>query len=141
MNPFEEAYIAKLRAKKPAPGQYFAVPVKVAFSPTLDTDLAKWRRSGYSCIGTSDVVSKAGAQGFSRQLEEQALRVGAQVVLFCVWPAKLKSVRRDADGMIDLEAVVADPPAGFSPRGYAVTRALFLTPKRSNTSLREGSDV
>jgi hypothetical protein len=132
MNPFEAAYIAQPRAPKRAPSQSITVPVQVAFSPTLDADLAKWQRSGYSCIGLSDVVSKAGTQGVSHQLEEQARRVGAQVVLFCVWPAKLKSVRRDANGTIDLEAVATDPPASFSPRGYAVARALFLAPKHFN---------
>ena len=140
-NPFEEAYIAKPRAPKHASGQSVVVPVQVRFSPTLDADLAKWQRTGYSCIGLSDVVSKAGTQALRQQLEDQALRVGARVVLFCIWPAKLKAVRRGIDGTIDLEAVVADPPAAFSSRSYAVARALFLAPKRSTRRRRARSDA
>ena len=127
-NPFEEHYVAKSRRQYSPISIDRAQPVTVQFSSTLEADLAKWRRSGYICIGLSDSVSKAGQTGLSKQLEEQAMRVGAHVVLFCVWPAKLKSVRRDERGEIDLEAVATDPPASFSPRSYAVTRALFLAP-------------
>lgn len=125
-NPFAEHYLPKVRVKRSSALASVSNEIAVLFSATLDADLAKWKRKGYSCLGLSDVLSKAGAQGVSPQLNEQAGRVGASVVLFCAWPAKVRSVRRGSTGEIDLEAVVADPPATFSPRGYAVTRALFL---------------
>lgn len=106
-------------------------PVTVRFSPTLKADLVESKKSGYVCLGVADTVSKGGEMGVSMQLEEQAVRVGARLVLFCVWPAKLRSVCRDERGQIDIEAVAADPPAGFSSKSYAVTRAFFLAPIRS----------
>jgi hypothetical protein len=125
-NPFEVNYVVRSRRPHCAINDAGPQSITVQFSPTLDADAAKWRRKGYSCIGLSDVVSKAGLQGLSHLLEAQAERVGAQAVLFCIWPAKLRSVRRDERGEIDLDAVVADSPASFSPRSYAVTRALFF---------------
>ena len=126
VNPFEEHYIAKGRAARCGAAATDGMEAQVVFSPTLDADLSKWERDGYSCVGLADTVSRAGEQGVSRRLQEQAARVGAVAVLFCVWPAKVRSVRREANGEIDLDAVVADPPASFSPKSYAVTRALFL---------------
>ncbi len=130
-NPFEEHYVATSRRRRQALDlANHSQPVSVRFSPTLEADLVKSEKSGYVCLGLADIVSKADEMGLSKQLEEQAVRVGAQLVLFCVWPTKLRSVRRDERGEIDLEAVVADPPASFSPKGYAVTRAFFLAPNR-----------
>ncbi|HZZ90912.1 MAG TPA: hypothetical protein VFE23_00010 [Usitatibacter sp.] len=92
----------------------------------LDADLAKRRRQGYFSLGFSDVLARAGELGFSNLLEDQAARVGAQAVLFCIWPAKLKAVARLSNGEIDLEALAADQPSSFSSKSYAVTRAFFL---------------
>ena len=100
--------------------------VEVRWSSTLDLDLNKVKKEGYSKIGQSDVLSKASAPGPHGELTDLARGVGAELVLFCVWPAKLKSVTRGPKGDIDLWALIEDPPASFSPKSYAVTRALFL---------------
>lgn len=129
-NPFHEHYVATSRRRQRALDPTDPQPVSVRFSPTLEADLEKSKKSGYVCLGFADTVSKAGEKGLSKTLEEQAVRVGAQLVLFCVWPTKLRSVRRDEYGEIDLDAVLGDPPASFSSKGYAVTRAFFLAPNR-----------
>jgi len=123
-NPFSINFIASRRNKGEPSTTTERPDIVVSFD--LDADLAKWRRKSYVSLGFSDVVGKAGEMGFSSQLEEQAARVGAQAVLFCIWPAKLRAVKRLPTGEIDLEAIAEDQPSSFSPRSYGVTRAYFL---------------
>lgn len=103
-----------------------AAHVEVLWSSTLDADVAKWRRAGYMRVGQADTLSKAAARGPTQELAELARSVGADLVLFCIWPAKLKAVKRTEQGEIDLWAVLDDAPASFSPRSYAVARAVFM---------------
>jgi hypothetical protein len=126
-NPFSTHFIASRRnAARRAELRSAATRPEIVVSFDLDADLAKWRRRGYFSIGFSDVLGKAGELGFSNKLEDQAARVGAQVILFCTWPAKLRVVERLPTGEIDLDALAADQPSSFSPKSYAVTRAFFL---------------
>lgn len=126
-NPFATYFIAsRTRRAHALEVEATAARPQIVASFDLDADLAKWRRKGYFSLGFSDVLGRAREFGFSNRLEGQAARVGAQVVLFCTWPAKLKAVARLPNGKIDLEALAADQPCGFSPKSYAVTRAHFL---------------
>ena len=100
--------------------------VEVLWSSTLDGDVEKWKKAGYLCVGQSDILSKAVAQGPTQELAELARRAGASLVLFCIWPAKLKAVKRTQEGEIDLWGVLDDAPASFSSKSYAVTRAIFM---------------
>jgi hypothetical protein len=100
--------------------------IEVLWSSTLDDDVATWRKVGYTRVGQSDTLSKAAARGPTQELAELGRSVGAGLVLFCIWPAKLKAVKRTQEGEIDLWAVMADAPTSFSPRSYAVTRAIFM---------------
>lgn len=126
-NPFSTHYVARRRRNRlVASREPSSRRIEIRFSHALETDMAKLRNSGFACIGTSDVVSPASAPGPTDQLKEQAESVGAEVVLFCIWPAKLRSVKRLDGGEIDLDTVVSDPPRSFSPRSYAVTSAVFF---------------
>lgn len=126
-NPFSTHFIASRRnTGRSGELRSATTRLEIIVSVDLDADLAKWRRQGYFSLGFSDVVGKAGELGFSSKLEDQAARIGAQAVLFCTWPAKLRAVVRLPTGEIDLEAIAADQPSSFSPRSYAVTRAFFL---------------
>jgi hypothetical protein len=131
-NPFSTHFIPARRktGRGGKPGSPTARP-EIIVSFDLDADLPKWQRQGYFSLGFSDVVGKAGELGFSGKLEDQAARVGAQAVLFCTWPAKLRAVERLPSGEIDLEALAADQPSSFSPKSYAVTRAYFLGRRNS----------
>jgi len=141
-NPFHRFYIAWKRPSRAQVEGFDSSNIQLIFSGTLEADLAKWRRKGFSRIGTADVLGRAGEFGFSERLKDQAVRVCAEVVLFCIYPAKLRSVRRLPSGEIDLEAVVADSPASFSDRSYAVTSAQFLAKNvRRTTGTNESPDA
>ena len=105
--------------------------VEVLWSAVLEDELTKWKKAGFAILGLADVLAKANAPLPHEALEEQARSVGASLVLFCIWPAKLRSVQREKNGEIDLWRVVSDPPASFSPRSYSVARAMFLAPKNT----------
>jgi len=77
-------------------------------------------------IGQSDALSKAAARGPTQELADLGRSVGADLVLFCIWPAKLRAAKRTQKGEIDLWAVMDDAPTSFSSRSYAVTRAVFM---------------
>ena len=134
-NPFKTHYVPRGSASGAPirPGRSNAAEIR--FSSTLEADMAALKRKGYSCIGTSDVLSRANEMGLSDKLREAASYVDAEVVLFCVWPAKLRSVRRLSTGEIDLDAVMEDQPASFSAKSYAVTGAVFFR-KRGATGKR-----
>ena len=136
-NPFTEHYVPRRRVAGRPSHETIASRADVLFSATLEADLAQWRRKGYSCIGTADVVDLAGNAGPVDQLQQQASNVGAELVLFCIWPAKLRSIQRRPNGEIDFDRVVADPPASFSPKSYAVTAAMFLA---RSVRLRKGAN-
>ena len=88
--------------------------------------------AGFEVLGRCEFVAK-GFLGVGAEARAQAEQVGAILVLFGLWPAKLRAIQRLADGSIDLEAVAADPPARMSPAGHYVLRAAFL---RFNPSLQ-----
>ncbi len=125
-NEFNEHYVAR-RSRRP-----LAIPhdsyIEVLWSTVLEDDLEQRKAAGFAILGLADVISKANAPLAEEKMAEQARSVGASLVLFCIWPAKLKSIRREKNGEIDLWGVVNDPPASFSPRSYSVVRAVFLAP-------------
>jgi hypothetical protein len=125
-NPFMTHYVRKASGSRALSARSAATEIEIRFSVTLDDDMTALKRKNYSCIGTSDVCSRANEMGLSEQLRGAASQVGADVVLFCVWPAKLRSVRRLSTGEIDLDAVMGDQPASFSSKSYAVTGAVFF---------------
>ena len=120
---FEQHYVPLAKATTPPVDEG---NVQVLHSRDLPSDLTKWLKDGFSLIGTAEFVGR-GNQGVGREARAQAAVVGASVVLFRPTPAKLKAIRRNSDGTIDLEAVLADPPAGLSARGYYVVQSMFLS--------------
>jgi hypothetical protein len=63
----------------------------------------------------------------------------AAMVLFRPTPSKLRAAKNKPDGTIDIAAVLADPPASMSPRGYYVAQSVFLAKGTSPT--RGASEV
>jgi hypothetical protein len=111
-----------------------AVPIdqiEVFMSNKLDSEVAEYEKKGFRTIGTAAFVGR-GNQGVGLEARTQAHAVGAALVLFSLTPAKLKTIQRNHQGQIDFDAVLADPPAGFSPRGYSVLRAFFLAKAAAN---------
>ena len=105
--------------------------VKVQLSRDLSTDLESMKNEGLFPVGTAEFLGR-GNMGVGLEARTQAAKEGASVVLFRLIPAKLKAIRRSLDGAIDLEAVLADPPASMSPRGYFVVQSFFLARAQSN---------
>ena len=125
---FAEHYVANPTTQVSPPEEAASLEdIQVLMSKDLGKDLKAWEERQYERIGTVEFVGK-GNLGIGTEARTQAKTVGATVVLFRLWPAKLKAIRRTEDGSIDIDAVVADPPAGLSPRGYYVLRAAFLRP-------------
>jgi len=116
---------------KPAPdgdGSANAVQadnVQVRMSRNLDGDLSAWREKGLKPIGEAEFVAK-GDHGVAEEARAQAARVGANLVLFSIWPTKLRAVKHKPDGSIDIAGVLSDPAASLSPKGYFVMKAIFL---------------
>lgn len=104
--------------------------VQVLMARELDQEVQENCNSGYSVVGWAEFVGKNDL-GVGAEAREQAGRVGATMVLFKLWPAKLRAVRYLPDGSIDLASVLADPPANLSPKGYSVVKAAFLGPNPS----------
>ena len=105
--------------------------VKVQLSRDLITDLHAMKNKGLLPVGMAEFVGK-GNMGVGLEARTQAAKEGASVVLFRLTPAKLKAIRRSLDGAIDLAAVLADPPASMSPRGYFVVQSFFLARAKPN---------
>ncbi len=104
---------------------------QVQMARDLDSEVSEYREQGHEVVGWCEFVGK-GFLGVGAEARDQAKQVGATVVLFGLWPAKLRAVKYREDGSIDLAAVAADPPAALSPKGHYVIRAAFL---RSNRPL------
>ena len=131
-NPFSEHYKANPRHRELS-RRNLEHEAQVLIAPDLDRGVKEWRKKGLVPIGTAEFVARGDA-GVGENARAQAAVVGASVVLFRPLPAKLKSIRRKANGAIDLDPVLADPPAQQSPRSYYVINAVFL-------SRREYGDV
>ena len=99
--------------------------IQVLMSADLDVEVEKYRGAGLYPVGTAQFVGK-GNHGIGLEAREQAAIVGAALVLFSLVPCKLRAIRKTTDGRIDMDAVRADPPAGFSPRGHSVLSSVFL---------------
>ena len=91
----------------------------------LEGETSEYCERGHEVVGWCEFVGK-GFMGVGAEARHQAAQVGATVVLFGLWLAKLRAVKYRDDGSIDLASVVADPPAGLSPKGQYVLRAAFL---------------
>lgn len=47
-------------------------------------------------------------------------------MLYNLWPARLKAVKRLPDESIELASLLADPPKMLRPNGFYVVKAIFL---------------
>lgn len=104
--------------------------VQVLMSKDLDSDIKEWQEKELELIGRAEFAGK-GNHGVGVEACAQAVRVGATLVLFSLWPAKFRAIKHLADGSIDMAAVLADPPAYLSPKGYFVLKAVFMRPNKS----------
>jgi hypothetical protein len=102
---------------------------RIQMARDLDSEVSEFREHGHEVVGWCEFVAK-GFLGVGAEARDQAKQIGATVVLFGLWPAKLRAVKYREDGSIDLAAVAADPPAAPSPRGHFVIRAVFLRSHR-----------
>ena len=130
-NPFAEYYVAD--TTEPAESQVKqhleAAAVQTQYThhtQDIEDAVMQWGLKGYRRVGSSEFVDRGNRMGVSHDARRQSAAVGASLVLFQFTPAKLRAIRRGIDGTIDMKAVRADPPAGLSPRGYYVTKAVFL---------------
>lgn len=98
---------------------------QVLMASDLEGEISEYCQRGHEVVGWCEFIGK-GSMGVGAEARCQAMQVGATVVLFGIWPAKLRAVKYREDGSIDLTSVVADPPAGMSPKGHYVLRAAFL---------------
>jgi len=127
---FSESYRATPGVAVERPASTSTQDVQVLMARDLDREVSEQCDGGFEVIGQCEFVAK-GFIGVGAEARMQAEQVGATVVLFSLWPAKLRAVKRLGDGSIDLAAVIADPPASMSPKGHYVLRAAFLRPNRS----------
>lgn len=116
-----------------SPGLVQKQDIRVLMSTRLDQEVAQKREEGFELVGSVEFAAK-GDCGVAAEASDQAARVGASLVLFSIWPAKFRAIKRLPDGSIDLAAVLADPPAALTPKGYFVLKAAFLRPKPSGGS-------
>lgn len=99
--------------------------IRVLMSTRLDHEVAEKCGEGFELVGWSEFSAK-GDCGLGFEARDQAAKVGASLVLFSLWPAKFRAIKHLPDGSIDLAAVLVDPPAALTPKGYFVTKAAFL---------------
>jgi hypothetical protein len=85
-----------------------------------------WICKGFKVIGRVDAVLRGDGEPPERPAVAQARQVGATVVLYNLWPAKLKAVKRRPDESIDLATLLADPPTRIRSNGSYVVKAVFL---------------
>jgi hypothetical protein len=102
------------------PVTYMVARVKCDYTKDLSGTVDKWEEVGFIKLGQSEVVSKNDDMGVSDGLSYTAAAVGASLVVFQITPAKLRAIRRNPDGSIDMDAVRADSPRSFNPSGYSV---------------------
>jgi len=128
---FSENYLAGPATQSDSLNQAVSLDdIQVLISNDLQSDMRAWEEKHFERIDAVEFVAK-GSHGVGAEARTQAQSVGATLVLFSLWPAKLRSIRKAADGSIDIASVIADPPAGLSPRGYYVLQAVFLRPNPS----------
>nr|WP_151201204.1 hypothetical protein [Herbaspirillum sp. B39] len=111
-----------------APRIFDASLVHLVHTTDLSGDVSAWKEKGFITLGTADIVAKNGDQGVSLRLKSAAVSADASLVFFQITPAKLRTIRRDLNGRIDMGAVRADPPAGIHASGSSVIQAVFLAP-------------
>lgn len=122
---FAENYVASAAALNLAVAPMDAHAVQVLMCADLQMEVDKYSSQGYVQLGSAQFVGR-GNQGVGQEARAQAAKVGATLVLFTLVPCKLRAVRKAPNGQIDMQAVRADPPAGFSPTGYSVLTSAFL---------------
>ena len=130
-NLFAEHFIAQAVAPDASKSpKVTAGEAQVLMSKNLDQECEEWQSKQYVRLGTAEFVAK-GNYGVGAEARAQAGVCGATLVLFSLVPAKLRAVKREPNGGINLAAVLADPPASLSPRGHYVVRAVFMRPNPS----------
>lgn len=122
---YEETYVPLVASAPKGSLVVDAHNVEVRSSPNLPAETEQRIANGFTLIGTAEFVGR-GNLGVGQEARIQAAKVGAATVLVRVTPAKLKAIQKRADGTIDMQSVLADPPAYLSPKGYFVVQANFL---------------
>ena len=128
---FAKHYVPMAQAHLEVGRALDAETVQVQPSRDLSADLWRLKATGLLPIGSAEFVGR-GSMGMGFEARKQAAAIGASVVLFRLTPAKIKTIRRGPDGAIDLEPVLADPPASMSSRSYYVVQSFFLAKAPSN---------
>jgi len=126
---FNDNYMATATAPKTSATRVPVDAIQVLMCTDLEAEVSKYASQGFFPIGSAQFVGK-GNHGVSREAREQAAKVGAALVLFTLVPCKLRALRKTIDGKLDMQAVRADPPLGFSPKGYSVLTSTFLAKQR-----------
>lgn len=122
---FADHYVANSAATNVSPKTVDGDAVQVLMCTDLEAEVGKYSSQGFVQVGHAQFVGK-GNLGVRREACEQAVKVGASVVLFTLVPCKLRSIRKDPNGEIDMRAVLADPPSSLSPKGHSVLTSAFL---------------
>ncbi len=100
--------------------------VRLEMASDPDEASKDWVSKGFKIIGWVDAVRRAYVELPDRQAIARAKQVGATVVLYNMWPAKLRAIKRLPDESIDLASLLADPPKKLRPDGFSVLKAVFL---------------
>lgn len=111
-----------------SPIVYKAVRLSQQGTYDLSTVVSNWQERGFVMLGTSDAVEKNDDMGVFERLYISAIDVGASLLCFQITPAKARTIRRNTDGRIDMDAIVSDSPTKAYPRGTSVIQAAFLAP-------------
>ncbi|WP_296952478.1 hypothetical protein [uncultured Massilia sp.] len=101
---------------------------EIRIDMTSDPDRASkdWISKGFKIIGWVDAVCRGDGEPPERPAIARAKQVGATAVLYNLWPAKLRAIKRLPDKSIDLASLLADPPKKLRPNGFYVVKAIFL---------------
>jgi hypothetical protein len=100
--------------------------IRVEMCSDPDQASKGWIEKEFKVIGRVDAVLRGNGEPPERPAVAQARRVGATVVLYNLWPVKLKAVKRLPDQSIKLASLLADPPKKLRPDGFYVVKAIFL---------------
>jgi hypothetical protein len=103
--------------------------VRTELCDDLDQECITWIKQGFQIIGRVDVSDRGNSQSPLTPAIALARRIGATVILFKLWPAKLRAIKRLDDDSIDLVPLLADPPSRIRPGGFYVIKTAFLKPQ------------
>ena len=122
---FADHYVANCATTNASSAIANGDAIQVLICTDLKAEVGKYSSQGFIQVGHAQFVGK-GNLGVHREAREQAVKVGASVVLFTLVPCKLRAIRKDPSGEIDMQAVLDDPPSRISPTGHSVLTSAFL---------------